>query len=316
MMEQPLITILMPVRNAEAYIGEAMRSVYTQTFSNFELLIIDDGSTDNTASVIRKLADHRTRLMSQGQEGISSALNLGLQEARGAIIARFDADDICMPERLEKQLHFLHTHPDHVLVGCDAEYIDENGDHLFYFRCIAHDHEEICNILYAACPFIHSAVMYRKEAVIRAGGYSLHTHNFEDYLLWTRLVKFGLYQNLPEPLLRVRFNPGSVTIDEKWRGAKFRKLKKEIIQKGFATAEDGAALKSILQKQDVQHIKKASYYALCGKKFLLNNHQPRKARKQFATSIRHYPFRADNYIFYMLSFLPGTFINWLHKKSG
>lgn len=315
-MSQPVITILMPARNAAPYIGDAIRSVLNQTFSQFELLIIDDGSTDDTVDIARQFSDRRIRIISQEPEGVSAALNFGLQESSGEFIARFDADDICMPERLEKQLHFLRTNPDHVIVGSDAEYMSENGDHLFYFSCHGHTHEEISSKIYDHCPFIHSAVMYRKKAVMATGGYCPHTHNFEDYLLWIQLKKYGKYHNLPEPLIRVRFNPGSVTMDEKWRGNRFRKLKKQIIRRGYATETDGHHLKAILQKQDVHHIRQASYYALCGKKFLLNNHQPGKARKQFATSIKHYPLRLDNYVFYMLSFLPGSFINWLHRKTG
>lgn len=315
-MGKPVLTILMPAFNAAAYIGEAIRSVLMQSFTDFELLIVDNGSTDGTVPAILQWKDPRIRIISEPLKGIANALNKCLSEATGAFIARFDADDICLPGRLEKQLNFLQANPDYVMVGSDAEYIDENGEHLFYFHCIGHTHEQIMHKLYHACPFIHSAVMYRRKAVLEAGSYSIHTHNFEDYLLWTRLPVYGRYHNIPEALVKIRFNAASVTIDEKWRGSRFRRLKKKIIRQGFATEENGKELLRILQRQDEEKFKKASYYALCGKKFLLNNHQPGKARAQFASSIRYYPLRFDNYVFYLLSFFPGSFINWLHKRTG
>jgi len=157
-------------------------------------------------------------LINKDHEGIAAALNIGLKLAQAPYIARFDADDICLPQRLEKQFNFLEDHPDYVLVGSDAEYMLENGDFLFSFLCIAHSNDEVQNNLYVYCPFIHSAVMYKREDVIKAGGYNAHAHNFEDYLLWSNLAKTGKMQNLREPLIKVRLNASSVTIDEKWRG--------------------------------------------------------------------------------------------------
>ncbi len=309
------VTVLMPAYNAVKYIGEAIQSVLSQTFTDFELLIINNGSTDDTANEIRQFNDPRIRMIEEQQAGIGFALNKGLREAKGEYIARFDADDICSEDRLEKQVIFLQNNTGYILCGSDAEYIAENGEHLFYFRCIGHTHEEIMQQLYVYCPFIHSSVMYRKDAVVKAGRYSTDAHNFEDYLLWVRLVKYGKYCNLPERLLKVRFNPSSVTIDEKWRGLRFRRLKRKIIHQGYVTPAEGEKLLSIIREQDNKKIKEGAYYALCGKKFLVNNHQPVKARSHLARAIRIHPLRADNYAFFMLSYLPKPFINWLHSKS-
>jgi glycosyltransferase involved in cell wall biosynthesis len=310
------ITVLMPAYNAGKYIAEAIQSVLTQTFTDFELLIVNNGSTDTTVNEILHFTDTRIKLIDEYRPGIGFALNKGLQEAKGKYIARFDADDICDPSRLERQFNFLENNPGYVLCGSDAEYIAESGEHLFYFRCIGHDHEEIMEQLYAYCPFIHSSVMYRKDAVLETGSYSIDAHNFEDYLLWVQLIKHGKYRNIPERLIKVRFNPASVTIDEKWRGMRFRQLKRRIIQQGFVTRAEGEELLSIIKEQDTKKIKEGSYYALCGKKFLINNHQPSKARTHLARAIRIYPLRLDNYAFFMLSYLPKPFINWLHSKNS
>ncbi|MDP4262633.1 MAG: glycosyltransferase [Bacteroidota bacterium] len=251
-MNEVKVTVLMPAYNAAKYIAEAIASVLEQTFTDFELVIINDGSTDETVSVIRRFSDSRIRLIEQGRQGISVALNTGLREARGNYIARFDADDICFPERLQKQVSFLDNHPGYVLTGCDAEYIAENGEHLFIHRSAGHRHEEIMQQMYVYCPFIHSGVMYRKEAALAAGGYSSDVQNIEDHLLWIGMAKYGRYCNLPEQLIKVRFNPDSATIDEKWRGRHYKRLRKNIILLGSATKEEADELRAIIEKQDIQ----------------------------------------------------------------
>jgi len=309
------VTVLMPAYNAGKYIAEAIESVLQQTFHDFVLLIVDDGSTDNTLEIIHSFSDKRIHLIHQSHKGIAGALNKGLSKASSEYIARFDADDICFPERLTQQVAFLDTHADYIIVGSDAEYISENGEHLFHFKSVGHTHNQIIQKIYSCCPFIHSSVMYRKNAVIKAGGYSVHAHNFEDYLLWVQLLKSGKFHNLPQQLIRVRFNPASVTIDERWRGRFFRKLKRNIISKGMITEMEGSHLLSIIKSQDFKNIKEGAYYALCGKKILLNSHQRKKARPLFSKAISRYPYRFDNYALYLLSFFPVFFITWLNRKK-
>lgn len=313
--EQPQITVLMPAYNAGKYIREAVNSVLQQTYRDFELLIVNDGSTDDTLEIALSFADLRVIVVNKDHEGIAAALNAGLKLANAPFIARFDADDICAPTRLETQFNFLHDHPDYVLVGSDAEYMLENGEFLFDFKCIAHSNDEVQNNLYVYCPFIHSSVMYRRDAVLDAGGYSLHAHNFEDYLLWTNLAKAGKMQNLREPLIKVRFNPASATIDEKWRGERFRQLKRQATTRGSITEEEGNELLQIIRRQDVRKIKEGAYHALCGKKFLANNYQPKKARSHVRRAISITPLRFDNYLLYAASYLPEAVIAWLHRLS-
>ncbi|MBC7949412.1 MAG: glycosyltransferase [Chitinophagaceae bacterium] len=310
------VTILMPAYNAGAYISEAISSVLLQDYQDYELLVVNNGSTDDTVEEILSFHDPRIRLINENRNGIAYALNTGLGAAKGELIARFDADDICTPDRLSRQVDFFDSNPGYILCGSDAEYISETGEHLFNFQCIGHSHEEIMERLYEYCPFIHSSVMYKKSAVIEAGGYSIDAHNFEDYLLWVRMMGAGKYFNLSRRLLKVRFNPASVTIDEKWRGPRFRQLKKNIIGKGFVTPDEGDELLSIIRDQDNGKIKQGAYYALCGKKFLVNNHQPVKARVHLAKAIRVCPSRLDNYLLYVLSYFPKPVLNWLHSKTA
>jgi len=309
----PKVTVLMPAFNAGKYIAEAIRSVLDQSFSDFELLIIDDGSSDDTLSVISRFTDPRIRLFVQHNKGISAALNIGLQVAQGVYIARFDADDVCLPERLARQVWFLDGHPAYLITGCDAEYISENGEHLFDFSCAGHSHRELAENLYKFCPFIHSAVMYRKDAIIKAGGYSPFAHNFEDYLLWVQLLKKGKCCNLAEPLIKVRINPNSVTIDEKWRGRRFRRMKRHIIRRGCITESEGNELLAIIRRQDKRNIKIGAYHALCGKKLLADNYLPVKARWHVTRAIHANPMRLDNYAMLLVSYLPQDWIKWLRQ---
>jgi len=314
-MDNVTVTVLMPVFNGGKYIAEAIDSVIRQSYTHYELLIIDDGSTDNTLEVIRSFEDARIRVISQSNAGVAAALNKGLEHAKGKYIARFDADDVCLPSRLQVQVQFLDTHPDYIVVGSEAEYISEENDHLFHFKSYAHQNNEIQKTLYTHCPFIHSSVMFRKEVVTANGGYLELAHNMEDYLLWIQISKAGKFHNLAQPLIKVRFNSASVTIDEKWRGKRFRTLKQGILKRGTLSAEESTELLTIIRKQNSQKIKQGSYYAICGKKFLVNNYQPRKAREHLKKAIDIYPLRLDNYALLLASFFPYGFIRWLHKKT-
>lgn len=311
----PKITVLMPAFNAARYIGKAVQSVLNQTFTDFELLIINDGSTDETEKIIRSFGDERIRLINQSNQGIAAALNMGLMNANAPLIARFDADDICMPERLYVQYGFLHTHPDHLIVGSDADYIDMDGNYVFSCRLPAHTNEEIQGLAFRVCPFIHSAVMYRKEPVMKIGGYDTHAYAFQDHLLWTKVIKTGNAFNLSQKLVQVRLNPESISIDEKWRTKRYREIKYRSIQRGAMTEEEGRELLSILKEQNNTRIKEGSYYSLLGKKYLWDNHQPEKARVNLKKAIRIHPGRLDSYAIMALSFFPKEFINWIYKRK-
>lgn len=314
-MNEVKVTVLMPAYNAGQYIAEAIRSVLAQDFDSFELLIINDGSTDNTGEIIKGFDDARIKLTEQENNGIIAALNRGLLEAKGKYIARFDADDICMPQRLRIQSAFLDDNPGYIVCGSDAEYITEDGEHLFDFHCAGYEHADIMKNMYVHCPVIHSAAMYRKEAITEAGGYPLYAYSFEDHLLWVQLKEKGFFTNIPRQLVKIRFSASSFTIDEKWRGKRFRKLKSRILHNGTASEAEGKELLSIINEQNNTRFKEASYYALCGKKFLIENNKPVKSRGFFRKAIGSRPLRADNYILYVLSFFPSGFIRFLHKGS-
>ena len=208
----PTVSVAMPVYNARNYIRQAVQSVLGQTFSDFELIVIDDGSSDGSGEAAREAAsgDSRVRILRQENQGVSAAANRATELARGELLARVDADDICFPHRLEKQVEFLRSHPEHVAVGSRVLLIDADGAELFEMPGIPVTHEDIERGLMAVEWSIYQpAAMMRTEAVRRVGGYRTDLHIHEDHDLFLKLAEIGRLANLPEALLKYRQRPDS-----------------------------------------------------------------------------------------------------------
>jgi glycosyltransferase involved in cell wall biosynthesis len=303
-MNSPKVTVLMPVYNAGRYIREAISSVMEQSFTDFELLIVNDGSTDDTLTVINTFSDARIRVISQENKGVAAALNNGLRHAGAPYIARFDADDICYPDRLQVQYDFMTAHTSYSIIGSAVDYVDVAGNYVFTYRPAGSSSQEMMRLNARVCPFIHSSVFYKKEAVMSAGGYNEYAYTFEDHLLWASLLKKENACNLQQVLIKVRLNPESVTIDEKWRTRLFRKIKYEALDKCSISKDEGLQLLAIGKKQHAPHIKEGAYYALLGKKYLWNNYQPSRARANLLRTVSISPLHFKNYLLLLLSFLP------------
>ena len=308
------ITVLMPAYNCENYIREAIDSILNQTYTDFEFLIINDGSTDQTENIIRSYNDSRIRLISQANGGVSSALNKGLQNATGKYIARFDADDICYPNRLEEQYKFMVENPDYVLIGSDADYVGKNGEFIFSYNSPGYTNEEINERIYDKNPFIHSVVFFPKNIIIECGGYDLKAHTFEDHLLWTKVIKKGRVCNFKKSFIKVRLNPESVTTDERLRGKRFLDLRKKILLDNQPISdEEENELITIIKSQNSMKIKKLGYHLFVAKKYLWNNYKPGLARKHLISSIKLNPLDPYNYILMSLSFLPKSVVSKLYQ---
>jgi glycosyltransferase involved in cell wall biosynthesis len=308
------ITVLMPVYNTEKYIGEAVRSVLNQTFKEFELLIINDGSTDTSMDIINNFRDPRIVVVDQPNYGIAVALNKGIQLARGEFIARFDADDICHPQRLEEQYNFLKDNPEYILIGSEVDYIDRAGKFLFHDKNFSHSYQEIRNTLRIRCPFIHSSVCYRTSVTRELGGYEIKAHTFEDYFLWIKFIEKGKVLNFNKPLVSVRLNPESLSVDEKLRGKKFIRLKRQILfQDKCITTDQEQTLLKILKKHNSAAFKKYSYHILIAKKYLWNNYDPGRARKHLWRALRYRPLSSIAYSLITLSLTPKPFVKKVYK---
>src|SRR3954468_872886 len=208
----PKVTVLMAVYNGERYLREAIESVLSQTFADFEFLILNDGSTDSSAAIVRSYSDRRIRLIdNQRNVGLARSLNQGLELAQGTYVARQDADDISDPDRLARQVSFLEMHANVALVGTWYQKIDAGGQ-VIGRRQPPCEHIEICWSLLFFCPFAHTAVMLRKDPVLeQVGFYNAALTYSMDYELWFRIAARMPVANLGEYLLRVRSSPWSMT---------------------------------------------------------------------------------------------------------
>lgn len=209
----PLVSVLMPAYNSEAFVGEAVASMLAQTFTDFELLIIDDGSTDSTRAVLEAIHDSRLRLVANPYNlGLIKTLNRGLELAAGHYIARMDADDVSAPERLERQVEFLESHPEVDVLGTMANLIDESGKTIGKLADYPTEADDVRAYLLRECCLIHPTVMFRKDVVRALGGYDLSARHAEDYDLWLRLSDDHEIANLPEALVSYRMHRNQVSV--------------------------------------------------------------------------------------------------------
>jgi glycosyltransferase involved in cell wall biosynthesis len=215
---RPMVSVVMPMHNAQPYLAEAIESILDQSFTSFEFIIVDDGSTDDSALLAREYAKGDRRIQVHGREraGIVGSLNYGLEQARGRYIARMDADDRCDPRRFEMQVARLEQQPDLVLLGSCAIAIDPHGRTLGDFD-VPLTHEEIeASHLGGECALYHPSVMMRRDAVLKAGRYREGLMPAEDYDLWLRLAEIGRIANLPERLFIRRMTSSGIVASTLW----------------------------------------------------------------------------------------------------
>ena len=209
----PCVSVLLPAYNCESFVAEAVQSILKQTFQDFELLIIDDGSTDTTSSILRSFNDPRIRLLPNDRNlGLIATLNRGLILASGQYVARMDADDIAAPERLSKQVVYLDTHPDVHVVGTMVDLINEQGVIFGGGPRYPTKPEEIRRYLLRECCLIHPSTIFRKGTVTAVGGYDASASHAEDYDLWLRLSDHHKIANLPDTLLSYRMHKKQVSV--------------------------------------------------------------------------------------------------------
>ncbi len=211
----PKVSIILPVYNGERFLARAIRSVQAQSFQDWELVVVDDGSKDGSAAVARTAAekDKRLKYVFQENSGIQKALNHGLSLARGEYVARVDDDDEWLDqEKLQAQVDFLNAHPEHVLIGTGAIVKDEAGRELYRYLPPIEDVAIRQRLLQRNC-FIHSSVLFRAEPVRRLGGYpeTKETLHVEDYDLWLRLGRNGKLANLPRYATGFTLRPGNIS---------------------------------------------------------------------------------------------------------
>ena len=213
-MKAPAITVLMPVYNGERFLREAIHSILEQTWTDFEFLIVNDGSTDRTRQILTTYKDLRIRILdNRANLGLAKSLNLGLTAARAPLVARQDADDRSHPDRLRMQLEFMHANPEVALLGAQARILNKRGRisrRPGWNRAVS-DKAIRFQLLFDN-PFIHTSVMFRRDIVWHElGGYDEMFSTGQDYELWSRVAARYKVSNLPATLIDYRFHGSSTS---------------------------------------------------------------------------------------------------------
>jgi len=257
----PLVSVIMPVFNANRYLKDAISSILNQSLTDFEFIIIDDGSNDGSTEIINEFSkkDSRIRFFTQKNSGISFTLNKALHLARSNIIARMDADDISHNSRLYDQFNFITNNEQYIVVGSNANVIDEFGKFLGVLNRFE-SNEDLKNKL-PSTPFIHSSVMYRKNIVLKVGGYNEKvSHFFEDKLLWCQVNKFGLFHNLQTPLVSYRITQTSISSLDSDKEKIIENIILFFLKHHYFPSAFNNLLNDINSNKFKKHVTKSNYY--------------------------------------------------------
>jgi glycosyltransferase involved in cell wall biosynthesis len=203
----------MSVFNAGKFLAPAVESVLGQTFQDFEFVVVDDGSTDDSPSVLSGFRDPRITVIRQENRGIAAALNRAIEVAQGEYLARQDADDISLPDRFAAQVRFLDEHPEVAVLGTAARLVDSDGRPFSRFATYVRHERLVKELKRGFCPLMHGSVMLRRQAIVEAGGYDPRFERIQDVELWLRMSHRYRLANLRDTLYLLRKHDGSVTQD-------------------------------------------------------------------------------------------------------
>jgi glycosyltransferase involved in cell wall biosynthesis len=238
----------MGVYNAEEYLEAAVDSILEQTFDDFEFLIVDDASTDESAEILAAYDDSRIRILrNEENEGLTWSLNRALDAARGTYIARQDADDLSDPDRLRRQIEYMDSHPGVAVLGTGAEIIDEDGDRLNR-RCVLA--RPTLTDLHKKNHIIHGSILARRAALEDVGGYDELFRYSQDYDLWLRIAEDYEIRNLPEPLYALRVHDESIYFSKRERSILYA-----LLARGRSTGEFDTEVVEYIRKTDIDNLK-------------------------------------------------------------
>ncbi len=243
----PLISILMPVYNAGDFLVEAIKSIKKQTYRNWELIAINDGSTDNSLEILKRFAkrDKRIKIIGFSQnKGLAYALNLGIKKAKGEFLARMDADDISLPNRLEKQLKFLLKHKEIILVGTQVEMVDEKGSFINK-KFFPVNHKKIYEMMFEMMPVQHATILTYSK-IMKKCLYENHT-TAEDVSMFFKLLSMGKLANTKEVLYkyRLRKNSNSLKNPKKTFNLTLKSRIKAVLNWGYSPTPKGIIINAI-----------------------------------------------------------------------
>lgn len=309
----PLISVIMSVYNGEEYLRESIESILTQSFKNFEFIVINDGSTDNSLQIINSFNDKRIVLINQKNTGLAVALNNGIKTAKGKYIARMDADDISVATRLEMQLDFMENNQEYVIIGSNAIVIDQNANYVYTTDLPTIDGQ--LRKLLPSSPFMHSSVMVKKNSIEECGYYYeaiSKLYSFEDVILWNKLCKLGAIANIKTPLIKYRIQPFAAT-NKSGEKKVINEILNNIIERGCISEDEIDILKKI-KLQERKNDKLINYHLHLSKKYLWNNYQPKLSRANILKSIYRKPLSIEFLFLFLLSFMPKRSVMYMYSK--
>lgn len=259
------VSFLISTFNSEATIGRCIDSIFSQSFKNFEVIIVDDGSTDATKSIISKFKDARIRYFYQENSGISKALNFGLLKANGKYIAKLDSDDFCLADRILLQYNFLESHPEYVVCGSSARIMSD--DNIFLNDQLEPEEDIDIRAKMLKCnAFIHSSAFYRRSSALSVMYDEEIVHFFEDYLFFSQLLKLGKGYNFKKPLIIYYVSPFSISRNK--MTYKQKTLMMRIIRRGYGVKGEAQLFNSL---KKINRNKSLSNYYLLNFRSLIKN---------------------------------------------
>lgn len=301
MLNNPKISVIMSVYNGEKYLREAIESILNQTFTDFEFLIVNDGSTDGSSEIIQSYQDERARLINNEQNiGLTKSLNKAIRQARGEYIARQDADDISLPNRFEEQIKYFDRHPEVALLGTSVYKIDKQG-------------KVVGRIIVPAKPsgnllkgnqFSHGSTMFKREVVDRLGGYNELFRYCQDYELWGRIAKHYTVRNLPQALYKLRFHGENIRSLKRDESALYHLLAVRLVNNDLAEEIlEAIKDKGILSLYAYLRKSEKIYFHTAVADMNMRNNNMKAARKEYWKVFMLNPFSIRNNANITLSYL-------------
>ncbi len=310
----PAISVIMSVKNGQPYIAETIASVLNQSFSDFEFIIMDDGSTDDTTAVAGGFKDERIRLLEQKNTGVAKAKNRAIAASSGKYIAIIDADDLWLPDKLQHQFAFMEKHPDYVAIGGYADIIDKDGHYLYTEMKPVKD-EEIRRHQDRRNPWTHSAVLFTRQAFDAVGGYYEPVkHYIVDYMLMYQLSLQGKVYQLPQVVVKYRIVPTSLSA--KANSKLFDEICQRAIRRGSMSDEDLRMMQEIKDGEDrTPSFKKSMYHLYLGRSYLFHNFQRANSIKHLKACLQLNPsVKIARAYLWMARLLPKPVVKMIYNR--
>jgi len=303
---EPRISVVIPAYNAARYVAEAVDSVLAQSLPPREVIVVDDGSTDDTEAVVRRFQD-RVRYVRQPNGGSAAARNRGIREARGELIALLDADDVWFPEKLKKQWECLRDHPEAGLVHTNFYYCDENGDERV-LGVLGRERVGRCyEIMFQDNGINNSTTLIRRECFDRVGLFDESFKTCQDYDLYLRMSRYYEFAFLDEPLAVYRRHDSNITNDNS------RMLKNELRVRRKALQDDPELLELVGKRRVSALIHDRAFFL----GYLLHDADRREeARKWLRVALAHRPWHVYSLYLYLANFLPSPWVRGLRRLKA